>query len=58
MIKAQDVRVLRAARGWTQDELSRRSGVCRSTICRIERGLKIRPRQEQAIMEAIMEGTR
>ena len=33
-----DLVVERAKRKWTQEELSKRSGVCRLTICNLERG--------------------
>jgi len=32
---------LRESRGWTQGELSRRSGIARSRLSRIERGLRL-----------------
>ncbi|MDY4079645.1 MAG: helix-turn-helix transcriptional regulator [Clostridium sp.] len=33
-----DLVVERAKRKWTQEELAKRSGVCRLTICKIENG--------------------
>lgn len=33
-----NLKVERAKRNWTQEELSKRSGVCRLTISNIERG--------------------
>jgi len=42
----------------TQEELARRTGLCRTTISRLENGLKLRERHEQAIYEALMEAGR
>lgn len=33
-----DLVVERAKRKWTQEDLAKRSGVCRLTICNLERG--------------------
>jgi transcriptional regulator with XRE-family HTH domain len=38
-IRKDNLKELREARGWTQKELSRRSGLSQSTICRLEVGL-------------------
>jgi len=55
LLKSKDIPVLRAAKGWSQEELSRRSGVCRTSISHFENGLRIRPRHEKAIIEALLE---
>ncbi len=57
-LRGPDVRLARMALDMTQEELARRTGLCRTTISRLENGLKLRERHEQAIYEALMEAGR
>ena len=47
------VRRLRTERGWTQEELSRYSGVSRPTIARLETGETVRTKTLQALCRAL-----
>ena len=47
------VRRLRTERGWTQEELSRYSGVSRPTIARLETGEVVTTKTLQALCRAL-----
>lgn len=48
----EEIRLMRAARRWTQGDLSRITGISQSQISRIENGLQARPHEEKVLLEA------
>lgn len=50
---AGQVRSARRARGWTQDELGKRSTVAPGTVGRIEKGLNVRQGSLRAVLDAL-----